>query len=127
MRKEITFDRFIRWTLVALGIGATFFIVRSLSGVLLPFFIAWFFAYLLYPLVKFVQYRLHVPGRALSIIITMVFVLAVLGGIIYLIIPPMIEQFGKLSGIITRYVHQTTHTNDIGAYIQNWLLENQDT
>lgn len=126
MRKEITFDRFIRWTLVALGIGATFFIVRSLSGVLLPFFIAWFFAYLLYPLVKFVQYRLHVPGRALSIIITMVFVLAVLGGIIYLIIPPMIEQFGKLSGIITRYVHQTTHTNDIGAYIQNWLLENQE-
>lgn len=126
MRKEITFDRFIRWTLVALGIGATFFIVRSLSGVLLPFFIAWFFAYLLYPLVKFVQYRLHVPGRALSIIITMVFVLTVLGGIIYLIIPPMIEQFGKLSGIITRYVHQTTHTNDIGAYIQNWLLENQE-
>ena len=78
----ITFDRFIRWTLTALGIVVVFLIVNYLSSVLLPFFVAWLFAYLLYPIVKFVQYKLHVPTRPLSIIVTMIFVFAIIAGII---------------------------------------------
>ena len=54
MRKDITFDRFIRGALVAAAILAVFWFVKELSSVLLPFFIAWFLAYLLYPIVKFV-------------------------------------------------------------------------
>ena len=70
MRQTITFDKFIRWALIALAVLAVGFIINALSEVLLPFFIAWLIAYLLYPIVKFVQYKLHIPGRALSIIIT---------------------------------------------------------
>ena len=81
MRKEITFDRFIRGALVAAAILAVFWFVKELSSVLLPFFIAWFLAYLLYPIVKFVQYKLHVPTRALSIIVTLIFVTAIIGGV----------------------------------------------
>lgn len=125
MRKEITFDRFIRWMLTAAVILAVFVIVKELSNVLLPFFVAWFLAYLLYPLVKFVQYKMHVPTRALSIIVTLVFVAAVVGGVIYLIIPPMLEQFDKLGGILSRYIHQTTHTNNITALVRDWAAENQ--
>lgn len=88
----ITFDKFIRWTLVVLGVVVVFLIVNYLSAVLLPFFVAWLFAYLLYPIVKFVEYKLHVPTRPLSIIVTLIFVLAIIGGIVYLIIPPMIDQ-----------------------------------
>ena len=65
MQKPITFDTFIRWAMVALAIVTVFFIVKTLSGVLLPFFIAWLFAYLLYPIVKFVQYKMHVPTLSL--------------------------------------------------------------
>ena len=54
--QKITFDRFIRWFLVALAVLAVLFTVNYLSSVLLPFFIAWFLAYLLYPIVKFVQF-----------------------------------------------------------------------
>ena len=54
MPKEITFDRFIRWAGIALIVLAVLFITNYLSEVLLPFFIAWFFAYLLYPVVKFI-------------------------------------------------------------------------
>ena len=68
LEKTITFDRFVRGMLIALLIGAILVVTNYLSNVLLPFFIAWLLAYLLYPIVKFVQYRLHVPGRALSII-----------------------------------------------------------
>jgi predicted PurR-regulated permease PerM len=42
-------------------------LVERLSGVLLPFFIAWLIAYLLYPLVKFFQYTLRLRNRLLSI------------------------------------------------------------
>ena len=66
MPQTITFDKFIRWSLTALAVVAVFLIIKGLSSVLLPFFIAWLLAYLLYPIVKFVQYKLHVPGRALS-------------------------------------------------------------
>lgn len=52
MAKEITFDKFIRWTGIVLIIGAVLFVTNYLSSVLLPFFIAWFFAYLLYPVVN---------------------------------------------------------------------------
>ena len=125
MGKEITFDIFIRRAgLVAITIG-TLCLVNYLSGVLLPFCVAWLFAYLLYPIVKFVQYRLKVRIRSLSIIITMALVLAVIGGVIYLIIPPMIEQFQKLGHILTQWVHHTTHTNNLTAYISAWFEQNQ--
>ena len=96
LEKTITFDRFVRGMLITFLVGAILFVTNYLSSVLLPFFIAWLLAYSLYPIVKFVQCRLHVPGRVLSIIVTLLFVIAVIGSILYLIIPPMIEQFEKL-------------------------------
>jgi len=103
----ITFDRFIRWMLGALLAAAIIYMVNYLSNVLLPFFIAWLLAYLLYPTVRFVQYRMHVPGRVLSIIVTLVFVTVVIGCIVWMIIPPMIEQFERLGYLLGRYLHDT--------------------
>ena len=124
LEKTITFDRFVRGMLITLLIGAILFVTNYLSSVLLPFFIAWLLAYLLYPIVKFVQNRLHVPGRALSIIVTLLFVIGVIAGIIYLIIPPMIEQFEKLGELVTRYLHETTHIKNFPLAIRNWIDEN---
>ena len=64
LNKKITFDRFIRWALIALLVVTVLYIVSYLSNVLLPFFVAWLLAYLLYPIVRFVQYKLHVRVRA---------------------------------------------------------------
>lgn len=127
MPKEITFDRFIRWVGIGAVVLAVFLLVDYLSSVLLPFFVAWLFAYLLYPMVKFVENKLHVRVRALSIIITMIVVFAVIGGMLYFIIPPMIEQFQRLYVILTHWVHGAAHTNDISGWISNWLIHNQHT
>lgn len=126
MPQVITFDKFIRWSLMALAAVAVFLIIKGLSEVLLPFFIAWFLAYLLYPIVKFVQYKLHVPGRAISIIVTLAFVVAIITAIFMFIIPPMLDQVDRFTHIINRYVHETAHTNNIAAIIQRWILENQE-
>ena len=126
LEKTITFDRFVRGMLITLLVAAILYVTNYLSSVLLPFFIAMLLAYLLYPIVKFVQYRLHVPGRVLSIIITLLFVLSVITGIIYLIIPPMIEQFEKLGELVTRYLHETTHIRNFPLAIREWVEDNGD-
>ena len=125
MAKEITFDKFIRWTGIVLIIGAVLFATNYLSSVLLPVVIAWFFAYLLYPVVKFIENKLHVKVRALSIIIAMLLAIGVIGGVIWMIIPPMIDQFDKLGDVLTKWLHQTTHTNNLTALIKDWIQENQ--
>lgn len=123
---RITFDKFIRWTLTALLVIAVIVAVNYLSSVLLPFFIAWFLAYLLYPIVKFVQYKMHVPTRALSIIVTLIFVIAVITGIFYLIIPPMIDQFERFGDIVSHYLHKKTHISNYPLAIQQWVTENSE-
>lgn len=125
MQEKITFDKFVRWTGLIALILVCYFVIDYLSSVLLPFVVAWLIAYLLYPVVKFVEKRMHVPSRALAIIITLIFVIAMLALIIWLIIPPMIEQFEKLGVVITKYINQTTQTNDISAYVKQWVQENQ--
>ena len=124
-KQEITFDRFIRISATILLIIVVFYLVNYLSGVLLPFFIAWLFAYLLYPLVKFVQYKMHVKVRSLAIIITMLGVLGIMAGVVYAIIPSMIEQIDKLNNILNNWISQTTHSSDFGSYISQWVEKNQ--
>lgn len=125
MAEKITFDKFIRWAGVAAAVLLTFWAVHALSNVLLPFFVALFFAYLLHPVVRFVENKLHVRVRAVAIILTLIVVLAVLAGIFWLIIPPMIEQFQKLYDILVVWLRNTTHTNDLTAYLSSWIAEHQ--
>lgn len=127
MSKEITFDKFIRWAGIVTLVIAVLYITNYLSEVLLPFFIAWFFAYLLYPVVKFIENKLHVKVRAISILLAMGAAISIVGGVIWLIIPPMIDQFDKLGEVLTRWVHQTTHTNNLTMLIKEWLQDNQTT
>ncbi len=125
MPKEITFDKFIRGAGITLLVIAVLYVTNYLSGVLLPFFVAWFFAYLLYPVVKFIENKLHIRVRGLSIILAMLLAISVIGGVIWLIIPPMFDQIDKLGAVLTRWLHQTTHTNNLTAMIKEWIWDNQ--
>lgn len=105
--------------------GAVFYATNYLSSVLLPFFIAWLIAYLLFPTVKFVQYRMKVKVRALSIIIAMLLMLLAIGLLVYFIVPPMITQFQKLYTFLMHWIYQTAHTDDLSTLVRNWLHDNQ--
>ena len=56
-QKKITFDSFIRGFITVIIIVGILMLLNRLSSVLLPFFLAWLIAYILFPLVKFFQYR----------------------------------------------------------------------
>lgn len=123
--KPITFDKFVRWLSYGLLALAVIALINYLGSVLLPFAVAWLFAYLLYPMVRFVQYKLHVPGRVLSIIVSLVVVIAILTGVAWLIIPPMIEQFEKLGELFTTYIQTTAKIDSIPNAVAQWTQEHR--
>lgn len=126
MENKITFDKLIRWVGIAIITLTVLYFVNILSGVLLPFFVAWFLAYLLNPMVKFFQEKAHVPSRILAIIITMLTVIAIVALVVWFIIPPMIQQFQKLGEVAIKFLNETTPTNNITDYIKQWSRDNQE-
>lgn len=121
---KITVDKIVRSVVIIGIVIAVLFIVDYLSAVLLPFFVAWGLAYLVYPLVRFIELKMHIRIRALSIIIAMLIVIAVLTGIVYLIIPPMIEQFGAFVKLATQYLHKAAHIESIPQTVKMWVNDN---
>lgn len=122
----ITFDRAARWVITIVAVVAAYLVLDYLSAVLLPFFVAWVFAYLLYPLVKFIENRLKVKVRVLSILLALLVVLLVICGVMYFIIPPMIEEFSRFTTLVTAYLHNATNIKNFPDTIQVWITDNRD-
>ena len=123
---KITFDRLARWGIAAILVISVLYLLNKLGNVLLPFFIGWLIAYLLYPVVKFVQYKMRVPSRVLSILVTFLFVGIIVAGVFYFIIPPMIEQFERLAPLIIKYLNQQSVSGDFSAMIRDWLNDHRE-
>lgn len=125
LEKEITFDRFIRGLITIGALLLVVFTVKALSSVLLPFFIAWFLAYMMYPMVKFFQYKLKFRSRILSIIVSLLIVLAAVGGFFWIIVPPAISEFMRFRDLVGEFFRQTGNSS-IGASIENYFQRNFD-
>ena len=125
-RKKITFDSFIRGVIVALVVFAILALFKRLSSVLLPFFIAWLIAYLVYPLVAFFQYRLKIRNRIASIACAILSLLAVGTACFYLLVPPMIEEFGRVKDLLVDYVSSQAHEGNIPQTLTRFIQEHID-
>lgn len=126
MNREITFDRFIRGLMAIAGIIIAYLLISKLSGALLPFLIAWLFCYLVYPIVKFFQYRLKFKSRVLSIITVLLLVTGIMVGISYAIVPPIIEEMVMLKEFITNYLTSGSTSNNIPDVVNNFIREHVD-
>lgn len=135
-RKKITFDSFIRGVLAGAVIVGILYMLNRLSGVLLPFFIAWIIAYLLYPVVSFFHDKLKIKNRALAIFAVMVTITIVIAGGILIIVPPMIEECVKLKTLISVYFAEggrfTSIPQNITEFLHkyvdwNWIQNNLNT
>ena len=122
--KKITFDSFIRGIIgIAVLIGIIWLLGR-LSAVLLPFFLAWLIAYLLFPLVKFYQYRCKLRYRIVGILCTFLTVGLVLTGLFWLMIPPIVEEAGRVKDLLVQYVTHDSVMNNIPQQIEDFIHEN---
>ena len=121
--KTITFDRFVRWILIALLVVGILLLLRRLSSVLLPFFIGWFIAYLMNPLVNFFQYRCRFKYRIFGIIAAFIVVGGVLWGAFMLIFPPMWNEVLKVKGMLVAYLQNSYNSEGLMAIIHQWLSD----
>lgn len=122
-RKEINFDRFVRGLLLVCVVALAVWCINCLSSVLLPFFIAWLVAYMLFPIVSFLQYKCRLRNRLLCIGLTFLLVGGVIGGMLYLCIPPMVEECGHLKDVTLRYIEKGANNATIPAPIQEFVNE----
>lgn len=126
LEKKITFDRFIRMVLSMAIIVGILMLVERLSGVLLPFFIAWLIAYLLYPLVKFFQYTLRLRNRLLSIFAAFASIGAVGTAAAFLLVPPVMEEFTRVNDLLVMYFTDELNTNTIPHNLSEFIRQNID-
>ena len=121
MKQQITFDRFVRILGALLITAVIYFLLRRLSSVLTPFLVAWVVAYLLYPIVCFFQYKCRLRSRVLSIIATLLAVLAVLLLTAWLVVPPVMEECRKLSDVVVSYVQSNQAVTQLPQIIDEYV------
>lgn len=126
LQKKITFDSFIRGILTGAVIVGVLYLVNRLSGVLLPFFVAWLIAYLIYPMVTFFQYKLRLKSRVVSILAVMIMLLCIITLAFIGLVPPIIEEFGKLRELLTDYFIEGSKQAAIPGTVANFVKEHID-
>lgn len=105
--RPYTFDRVVR-LVIGLGVGGILlWLVYRLRGVLLPFLISWLLAYMMHPMVKFVQTKLKLKNRVLAVTATMLFLLGILIATIAIIVPLVSAEVNKMSVLIGEYTNGT--------------------
>lgn len=125
-RKKITFDSFIRVVICgAIAIG-TLMLLKRLSAVLLPFFIAWLAAYLIYPLVAFFQYKLHCKYRIISIFCALLTLLLIGTAFFFLLVPPMLEEFSRVKDLLAEYFNGPSPIGNVPEALSNFLHQHID-
>lgn len=121
-----TFDRVVRLTISCLMIGAGCYLIYVLRGVLLPFLIAWLIAYLLNPIVRFLQAKLRLRSRHLAVLLTFVLLLGSLT-LFFMGIAPMVEtEIAQINQLITTYELQSLEINGIPLSVHDFVAEHVD-
>ena len=123
LEKKITFDSFIRGIISIIIILGILYLINYLSGVLLPFFIAWLIAYMTYPMVTFFQYKLRIKNRIASILIVMLSLSVLLTLTAIMLFPPIIDEFGKLKELLTTYFIEGSKQAAIPGTMANFIKE----
>ena len=104
-QNEVTLGRFLRILLIIAALTIAYFVLDSLSGILLPFAVAWLLAYFINPLVNFIQNRLRFKYRLLSTLTALLFIGAVVYIVLLLIVPSIVSELNALKDVIIAFVN----------------------
>lgn len=95
-----TVDRIMRLVIGLAIAAALIYMVRYLSNVLLPFFVACFIAYILQPIVDMNRRLTRTKGRVIPSILTLVDVTVVIALVVYIFLPSVIKELNTLGDIL---------------------------
>ena len=114
-------DRVMRFVLWSLGIALVVALVYYLRGVLFPFFAAFLLAYILNPIVNFLEKK--VKHRVIAVIIVLVAVALMLFGIGRFFIPQVVHEVRSLGGLIHRLFTDSAWSARLNEYLPEHLLD----
>lgn len=97
-------DRITRAVISLAVVALLYLLIRRLSGVLLPFLVSMVIAYILNPVVDFLQHKCRLRNRILSVMAALLLTAGVLAGAIAALATPISRQIQSVSVEISEYV-----------------------
>lgn len=110
--KPYTFDKVVRMVLSIAFLLAFYFLLKRLSGALIPFFIAVFMAYLINPVVDFFQYKCRFKYRVLAVLTSLVIVFGGLYFLLIWLVPQFFAEMTKMVQLVREYLNHA-HVSSI--------------
>lgn len=111
---------------IAIAAGVVWLLNR-LSNVLLPFFAACLVAYLMNPIVVFLQKRCRVRSHLLAVILTLLSVGIVLAALVWVCIPMIAREIESLETMIRYYLAHPAEFPVLPQWAAQWLHDFQAT
>lgn len=122
--RPYTFDRVVRILAGIAIIAVVIWLINQLRNVLLPFVVACLIAYLLDPVVGLNRKWLHLKGRGLASILTLLEVTAIIALLGYFFVPSIIKEINQLESLV-RHSQSGSPVpfipEDITAPIRKWV------
>ena len=113
----------MRAALVVGGVVLAVLIIDYLSVVLVPFFVAWFLAYLINPVVDFFQHRARLKYRGLAMAATLLLLGGIITGLILLIMPAVVADCHRFIGIVDNYLRRGSYNTQVEDFIAQYFSQ----
>ena len=123
MTRKWDIDRITRAVISLAVVVLLYLLIRRLSGVLLPFLVSMLIAYLLNPLVDFLQHKCRLKYRILSVFAALLISAAILTGLVAALATPISRQIQQVSVGITEYVQNFSPSQYLTPEMNEQLRE----
>lgn len=125
-QRPFTFDRVVRILFTVCAILGVLYLLNMLKGVLLPFLVACLIAYTLEPVVKWNMKILHLRGRFLPVMLTLLQFTAVVTILALILVPYIAGECEQMAALLKRYSTTNISTPYLPAGVHTFLRENLD-
>jgi predicted PurR-regulated permease PerM len=122
-QNEVSLGRFLRILLMMAMLAVAYFVLDSLSGILLPFAVAWLLAYFINPLVNFIQNRLRFKYRLPSTLAALLLIAAVLCGVFMLVVPSILVELNLLKDFSLAFLNENFKNASIPAPVVGFIKD----
>lgn len=119
--KKYDFDRVVRMVLTVITVAVGVWLVNYLSPVLIPFVVGFILAYIIEPLVEWLQHKARIKSRGVAVVVALIIVVAVISGLLWLVIPYLIDEFGAMSKQLTAYAKSSLNIPYVPAEINEFI------
>ena len=115
MQRNWTLDRVMRYVLIAVAVGVSLYVLNYLRGVLFPFFAAFLIAYIMDPLVCWLQIKLRY--RVIAVIVVILACAVIIGGCMYFFVPRVVHEVQYLGTLLSRVFTDSTWSDRIMTFL----------